>query len=93
MKNKIWSSLFSSFRKTENKDIKYVDEEQYDNIKKDRDKWKKLFYEKKSEFYKSERYTQHYEENYEKMKENRDAFKKEAELCYDFRNRSLKLLF
>jgi len=88
MKNKFWSSWFGSFRKSENenKDVKYVGKEEmkvlynswkeeyniYDNIKKDRDKWKKLFYEKKcEECFK-------YKENHEKIKQNRDEWEKYA---------------
>jgi hypothetical protein len=82
-----WISSFRKpDNKNDNKDVKYVSKEEmkilynsweeeyniYDNIKKDRDKWKKLFYEKKcEECFK-------YKENYEKIKKNRDEWEKYA---------------
>jgi len=86
MRNNFLTSWFGSFRKDQNKDVKYVGKEEmkvlynswkeeyniYDNIKKDRDKWKKLFYEKKcEECFK-------YKENHEKIKKNRDEWEKYA---------------
>jgi hypothetical protein len=86
MRNNFLTLWFGSFRKDQNKDVKYVGKEEmkvlynswkeeyniYDNIKKDRDKWKKLFYEKKcEECFK-------YKENHEKIKQNRDEWEKYA---------------